>query len=120
MTSRQQRAEPGNLKPKAAKRRSDVIHVVISVLHVLLLFLHSCPAPPLLPAAPRPSSPPADGGHVAGGTAAQRQALWDAGGLCYPGDGGGPTAADGQTEESAAAGAEGEGGFDGPVEALCC
>lgn len=46
---------------------------------------------------------------MAGRPAAEREALWDTGGLCFPGNGGGPTAADGAAEESAAAGAEGQG-----------
>lgn len=73
------------------------------------MFLPSLASPPLLPAPPPPSSPPDDSGHVAGRSAAEREALWDAGGLCFPGNGGCPTAADGQTEEPAAAGSESQG-----------
>lgn len=66
-------------------------------------------SPPLLPAPPRPSSPPADCGDVAGRSPEKREALWDAGGLCLPANRGRPTAADRQAEESAAAGAESQG-----------
>lgn len=65
--------------------------------------------PPLHPAPTHPSSPPADGCDVAGCTAAKREALRDVGGLCFPGDRGCPAAADGQAEESAAAGTESQG-----------
>lgn len=48
---------------------------------------------------------------MAGRAPAKREALWDAGGLCFPGDRGHPASADGQAEESAAAGAEGQSEF---------
>lgn len=82
--------------------------MLVTCLYVLSL-PSLTPSPPVLPAPPRPSSPAADGGDVAGCSAAEREALWDAGGLCLPGNRGGPTAADRQAEESAAAGSEGQG-----------
>lgn len=80
---------------------------------------------PLLPslrsAPPPPSSPPVDGGGVAGDPAAEREALWDAGGVCYPGDRGRPTAADRKAERCSSAGSEGQGGrWDGCLETKWC
>lgn len=75
----------------------------------VLLSHSSLRSPPLLPAPPHPSPPPADSSDVAGRTAAKREALWDVGGLCFPGNRGCPAAADGQAEESAAAGAQSQG-----------
>lgn len=75
----------------------------------VLLSHSSLRSPTLLPAPPHPSPPPADSSDVAGRTAAKREALWDVGGLCFPGNRGCPAAADGQAEESAAAGAQSQG-----------
>lgn len=74
-----------------------------------LLCPSSLRSPPLLPAPPHPSPPPADGSDVAGRAAAQPEALRDVGGLCNPGDRCRPAAADGQAEESAVAGAQSQG-----------
>lgn len=65
--------------------------------------------PPVLPASPHSSPTATDGGDVAGCSAAEHEVLWDAGGVCFTGNWGSPTAADRQAEESSATGSEGQG-----------
>lgn len=62
-----------------------------------------------VPAAAGASAAPDVCLHVAGAAAEERDALWEAGGVCFHGDGDSATAAGIQTESAADAGSESPG-----------